>query len=275
MDDYIKANLAYWNELVPLHARSKFYDVEGFKSGRSTLKSIELEELGVVSRKSLLHLQCHFGLDTLSWARLGARVIGVDFSDQAIALARSLSRELGLKADFVCSNVYDLTQNLVGKFDIVFTSYGVLCWLPDLTRWAEIIAHFLRPGGTFCMVEEHPLTGIFDNTDEARQLLVTHGYFHSRGPAKSDPEGSYADRDAETTYPNYEWTHNLGDVLNALIGAGLRIQSLHEFPVCSWRRFPFMEQDETGWWRLRGDKIPLTFSLRATKPTRQISQGRF
>ncbi len=143
MDEYLKKNKELWNELTAIHAGSEFYDVDGFKRGKCSLSSIELEELGDVSGKSLLHLQCHFGLDTLSWARLGARVTGVDFSDKAIDLARSLSRDLKIEADFVQSDIYDLPDNLDGEFDIVFTSGGVLPWLPDLKRWAEIITHFL------------------------------------------------------------------------------------------------------------------------------------
>ena len=128
MDEYIKGNRDLWNELTPIHAQSEFYDMEGFKNGRSSmLYPIELEEMGDVSGKSLLHLQCHFGMDTLSWARLGAVVTGVDFSDKSIELARSLSEELGIEADFVCCDIYDLPENLKGEFDIVYTSGGVLC----------------------------------------------------------------------------------------------------------------------------------------------------
>ena len=127
MDEYLKKNRELWNEITPIHARSAFYDVEGFKKGRSTLDSIELEELGDVSGKSLLHLQCHFGLDTLSWARRGAKVTGVDFSDEAITQARSLSEETSIKANFICSNIYDLPDVIEDQFDIIFTSYGILC----------------------------------------------------------------------------------------------------------------------------------------------------
>jgi len=259
-------NQELWNEWTPVHERSEFYDVEGFKAGKSTLKSIELEELGDVSGKSLLHLQCHFGLDTLSWARLGANVTGVDFSDKAITLARSLSKELEIEADFVLSNIYDLPENLKGRFDIVYTSVGVLCWLPDLKQWAEVIARFLKAGGIFYMVEDHPVTSIFDNAEDTNELKIAYSYFHTPEPVKWDTEDSYAfAKDVKVYHSSYEWTHSLGDVLNALISAGLKLEFLHEFPVCAWRRFPFMEQDGTGWWRLKDDKIPLTFSLKATR----------
>lgn len=266
MDSYMRMNREVWNELTPIHARSEFYDVEGFKAGKSTLKSIELEELGDVSGKSLLHLQCHFGLDTLSWARLGARVTGVDFSDRAIALARSLSKELGIEASFVCSNIYDLPKNLGGDFDVVFTSYGVLAWLPDLKRWAEVINHFLRRGGTFYMVEIHRLLQVFDDSGDCNELRVINSYFPTNDePLRFEKTGSYADGSVLLDNESYEWTHSLGEVVSALTGAGLRIDFVHEFPVCCYKALPFMKEDEEGWWRLKGDNIPLTFSLKATR----------
>src|SRR5512136_2825848 len=140
-----------------IHVRSPFYDVAGFKAGKNSLKSVELAEVGDVGGKRLLHLQCHFGMDTLSWARLGARVTGVDYAPQAIDLARELAREAGLEADFICASIYDLPERLTGTFDIVFTSYGVLCWLPDLPAWGRVIAHFLRPGGIFYIADGHPI----------------------------------------------------------------------------------------------------------------------
>lgn len=265
MDGYIRGNRELWNELTPIHARSKFYDAEGFKKGKCTLESIELEELGDVSGKSLLHLQCHFGMDTLSWARLGAKVTGVDFSDKSIDLARSLSEELGIEADFVCCNIYDLLERLSGKFDIVYTSAGVLCWLPDLKKWAEIISHFLKPGGFFYILEGHPSMMVFDDSPDATELKVKYPYFHGSEPDKWEPEGDYAEPDAVVAHGSYEWTHKMGDIINSLIYAGLRIEFLHEFPVIFFKRFSFMERDDNGRWRIKGDKIPLTFSLKATK----------
>jgi SAM-dependent methyltransferase len=265
MDEYLRKNLEMWNDRVPLHATSKLYNVEGFKKGGYTIKSIELEEVGDVAGKSLLHLQCHFGMDTLSWARLGARVTGVDFSDEAIAMARALSKELGIGADFVCCNIYDLPKNLDGQFDIVYTSTGILCWLPDLKKWADIIYHSLKPGGFFYIFEEHPFTIVFNNSAGVTELKVTQSYFHTAEPIAWEVTGSYTGEKTDRLYTSYEWTHSMGDVINALISCGLRIEFVHEFSLCSWRRFPFMVQDEAGWWRIQGDKIPLTFSLKATK----------
>jgi SAM-dependent methyltransferase len=265
MDGYLEANRELWDELTPIHARSEFYDVEGFKSGRCALSPIELEEVGDVSGKSLLHLQCHFGMGTLSWARLGAKAVGVDFSSEAIALARSLSRETGIGAGFICSDVYELPDALDERFDIVFTSVGVLCWLPDLKRWAEIISHFLRPGGFFYLFDSHPFSLVFDDSAGATQLQIAQSYFSGPAPRYWQPEGDYADPNAVVTRGSYEWTHSLGSIVNALIGAGLRIEFLHEFPVLFYRGCPLMVQHEDGWWRLRGDKVPLTFSVKATK----------
>lgn len=280
---YFEANRALWNEWTPIHARSEMYDVAGFKAGKSSLKSIEREELGDVRGKSLLHLQCHFGLDTLSWARLGAKVVGVDFSEVAITQAKELSTDLNIPAEFVCANLYELHPDRgdacnaslqgKGKFDVVFTSYGVLCWLPDLRPWAEMIAQFLKPGGIFYIVELHPLLAIFDNSAvETTRLIgaslrVAASYFHSPEPTRWEADGTYADPAARTTKPSYEWTHSMSDILNVLVAAGLRSEFLHEFPFCVYRHFPFLEQGSDGWWRLPATipPLPLMFSLKMTK----------
>ncbi len=267
MDPHIQANRDLWNEWTPIHEKSELYDLAGFKAGKSSLKPLELEELGDVAGKSLLHLQCHFGKDTLSWARQGARVTGVDFSDQAIALARSLSRELGIAADFICSDICDLPSTLSGQFDIVFTSYGVLCWLSDLRRWASVIAHFLKPGGTFYIAEFHPFSQIFYNEPDATELKVSYPYFHQAEPLVFEAASSYADASVPVVSASHEWAHGMGDILNSLIDAGLRIEYLHEFAYCTYAHFPFMQEGPDGRWRLKGyeESIPLMFSLKATK----------
>ena len=262
------ANRALWNEWTDIHEKSELYDVQSFKAGKIRLHQIERDELGDVSGKSLLHLQCHFGLNTLSWARLGAKVTGVDFSEKSIALARSLADELSIDARFVLSDIEKLRDNLTGQFDIVFTSYGVLPWLPDLNRWAEIIAHFLTPGGIFYMAEFHPVSWIFDDSPAASELRIIVPYFGDTRPVEWKVEGSYADRGAEVKQPvSYEWTHTIGDVINALIGAGLRIDFFHEFPYTVYQQFPFAEKCPDGFWRLKEkpSSIPLVFSVKATK----------
>jgi SAM-dependent methyltransferase len=267
MDKHMRANRDLWNEITPIHVRSQFYDVAGFKAGRVPLSPTpqELEEIGDVSGKSLLHLQCHFGMDSLCLARVGARVTGVDFSEEAIRQARALSEETGIRADFILSNVYDLKEKLDEDFDIVYTSGGVLCWLPDLKRWAEIIARYLKPGGFFYIMEGHPFLNVFDNGKQATDFKVSYSYFHTPEPIRWEPEGDYADKTAKTTHPTYEWVHSLGDIINVLVGAGLRIDFLHEFPNMFFRWSPFCEKQADASWHIKGDRVPMTFSLKATK----------
>src|SRR3954447_15480241 len=266
MDSYTRANRANWNAWTAINAASAHYDVAGFRQGKTTLNAIERDELGSVAEKSLLHLQCHFGLDTLSWARLGATATGVDFAEDAIVLARSLASEAGLDARFVCADLYDLPAALTGTFDIVYTSGGVLFWLKDLDRWAEIVAHFLAPGGTFYILEMHPVINVFDRQD-ATELRVAYRYFHRSEPIQFTSTGTFADPTAEHETVEYSWNYGLGEVITALIGAGLRIEYLHEFPYGTAQWFAFMRQDTDGWWRWEDatNTLPLLFSLRATK----------
>ena len=265
MDKRLETNRVNWNERTPVHAASAFYDVAGFKAGKNTLKAIERKEVGDVTGKTLLHLQCHFGLDTMSWARLGAQATGVDFAEDAIALARALSAEVGTDARFIHANVYDLPSILDEEFDIVFTSYGVLVWLPDLDRWAEVINSCLKPGGTFYLAEFHPLLTTLEPaaSGEARPC---YSYFHEELYFAGD-EPSYAG-DETIASPNYEWGHGLGEIVTALAAAGLTIEFLHEFPFCYYQALPTMVQGEDGWWRFpeHNDSIPQMFSLRARKP---------
>ena len=269
MEEFMEANLRHWDGLVPIHERSAFYDVDGFRAGASTLKSIELEGLGDVSGKSMLHLQCHFGLDTLSWARHGASVTGVDYSKRAIDLARSLGRSVGIDARFIVSDVYDLPSVLDERYDIVFTSYGVLMWLPELGPWADVVSHFLKPGGTFYIVEFHPFAYVFYDGPDATGLTVHYPYFHAAEPLMLEPDGtgSYADRSVPIATATYEWSHGIGDIVSSLISAGLTIEYLHEYPYSMYELLPNMTLDENGWWRLKEKEssVPLMFSIKAKK----------
>jgi SAM-dependent methyltransferase len=265
MSTHIEANRALWDELVGVHVQApNSYDIDSFLAGRDTLKPIELEEVGDVSGKRLLHLQCHFGMDTISWARHGARAVGADFSPEAIALARRLSVETHADAKFVCSNLYDLPQHLEGEFDIIFTSYGVLCWLPDLDGWGKVINHFLAPGGAFYIVESHPVGGMFSDRDG--QLVAIESYFNA-GPVEETSEGSYADRTAVVqNKTSFQWQHPISEIINALTANGLHIEFLHEFPFCMFRWLPSMVKGDDGWCRIPGrDDVPFLFSLRASK----------
>lgn len=264
----LESNRKRWDALVPMHFRSRFYSVEEFKVTKNSLQSVELTEVGNVRDKELLHLQCHFGMDTLSWARMGARATGVDFSPEAIRTAKSLSRELGIPARFVCSDIYDLPRHLKGKFDIVFTSYGILCWLPDLPRWGEVVAHFVRPGGAFHLVESHPFTQLLDDGDTAPRLSDESWYFSSSGSKVFKQNGSYTDGKLGRKMTSYEWPFSISGVVNALTHAGLQVEFLHEFPFEAWRRYPWFVKRKDGYWhpRKRSFAYPLMFSLKATKP---------
>jgi len=175
--EYFKVNKDTWDKKVSIHTKSEFYDVEGFVNGKTSLNKYELEELGNVNGKSLLHLQCHFGQDTLSWSRLGATCTGIDLSSEGIKQAKLLNDKLGLNATFIESNLYDVPKNVIGKFDIVFASYGVIGWLPDLKTWGEIIASKLKTGGVFYLIEFHPIVWMFDFLQTPPKL--TYPYLQS------------------------------------------------------------------------------------------------
>jgi SAM-dependent methyltransferase len=267
LDHYRESNRKLWNDWAELHAKSDFYDVEGFKAGKSSFKPLELEELGDVRGKSLLHLQCHFGKDTLSWARLGAQVTGVDWSDKAIALARSLSEETNIPATFIESDIYQLPNVLSGQFDIDFTSNAELGWLHDIPAWGQVVGHFVKPGGTFYIAEFHPFMQVFDETDETEHPRAIYPYFQGQEPLKFDVQGSYALPASEYQGVEYGWNHTIGEIINSLIAAGLQIEFLHEFNYSGIRSFPAMTQGEDGLWRFPNEPniLPMLFSLKATK----------
>lgn len=262
MEKYLEVNRELWNKKTPLHVVSKFYDVPAFKAGRSTLNPAELEALGDVNGKSILHLQCHFGMDSLSWSRLGAKVTGVDLSDLAIEEARKLNEELSLDAEFICSNVYDLKDSLDKKFDIVFTSYGTIGWLPDLNRWAEIVSHFLKPGGTFFIAEFHPVRWMYD--DDC--VKIDYSYFNT-GPIIEEVAASYADRDRAVNHLSYGWNHPLSDVFSALLKQNMHITEFKEYSYSYYNCFTNAVQNSSGYWEMKGleGKMPLMYSLIAVK----------
>jgi SAM-dependent methyltransferase len=270
---YREANRQMWNAWTPYHVESGFYDVEGFKQGqrrdRAGSDALEIEAVGDVAGKSLLHLQCHFGLDTLAWARRGATVTGVDFAEEAIKMARALAVETGIPATFVHSDIYDLPERLGGQFDIIFTSHGILSWLPDLRAWAQVIAHFLRPRGVFHIIEAHPFAMVFDDARGDGELRPAYPYFHETEPTRSEGDGSYAAPTAPIKSVTYQWAHSMGEIVNSLIRAGLRIESLDEYPFVGWAMFPWMIERPDGFYELPPgqQRIPLMFALKASKPT--------
>jgi 2-polyprenyl-3-methyl-5-hydroxy-6-metoxy-1,4-benzoquinol methylase len=241
MKNYLDVNRKSWNERVAHHLTSDFYGMKEFLAGKSSLKEIELPLLGEVKGKSILHLQCHFGQDSLSLARMGAKVTGLDFSDVAIHEAKRLNDELGLNANFICSDVYDTPRNISDTYDIVFTTYGTIGWLPDIRRWAEVVAKMLKPGGKLIFAEFHPFIWTFD--DNIQHL--TYSYFN-RGTIEEVIEGTYADRSAPEKFHTVSWNHGLGEVISALMEAGLSITSFKEYDYSPYDCFANMRQKEAG-----------------------------
>ncbi len=264
MDKYISANRKLWNGWTSLHEKSAFYDVSGFKTSKDSLTSIEREELGDVSGQSLLHLQCHFGLDTLSFAHRGAHVTGMDFSPKGIEIARSLATELNINAEFICSDIYELPDNLDRKFEIVFTSYGVLSWLPDIDRWGELVARYLVPSGVFYIVEFHPVLGILDDDGDR----IQYPYFSTPEPLRFEESGSYAAPESDFKGECYQWTHSLGQIVTSLVKAGLRIEYLHEFDYSPFNCYHFLREEGPGRWVVdrHRSSFPVLFSIRARRP---------
>ena len=269
MDEFIKANKDMWDDRVNVHKKSKFYDVEGFLKGKQTLDPIELDEVGDVNGKSLLHLMCHFGMDTLSWARLGARTTGIDFSEKAVKLAQELSKQIGVDAHFIASDIYKLPEILDGEFDIVFTSGGVLTWLPDLKKWAQVVAKYVTRGGVFYIREFHPFPYVFDDDEGVTDLKLRYPYFTPQEPLKFEDGSTYADPNATIKRTvTYEWNHSISTLVNSLIDAGLRIEFFNEFPFTTWKALPFLKERKDGRWVMPAhqESMPLMYSLRAIKP---------
>jgi SAM-dependent methyltransferase len=270
VDSRHEANRNLWNVWTPIHQRSRLYGLDRFRAGESSLQPAEVELLGDVSGKSLLHLQCHFGMDTLSWARLGARVTGVDISDEAIELARRLAAEQALPARFIRCDIYDLPAHLDEQFDIVYTSYGVKAWLSDLPAWGRIIARYLRQTGRFYILEGHPFNHVFAAPKGAQgfeDLRITNSYF-DRGPHRYETDWSYAMVPGDPPHKRtecFEWTHTMADIINALAGAGLRIERMQEYAEHPYQQYLLPVEDPAPF---AGKKspLPVVFALVAGKP---------
>ena len=260
--NYININKETWNNKVDVHINSDFYDMKGFLNGKSTLNAIELELLGDVKGKKILHLQCHFGQDTMTFSRMGAKATGVDLSDKAIERAREINKNLNLDATFVCCDIYDAPNYLDEKFDIVFTSYGTIGWFPDLGKWAKIVSHFLKPGGKFVFAEFHPVVWMFDNDFKE----VFYNYFNTEEIVE-DESGTYADRYAEIAAQTVTWNHPTSELLNALISNGLEINYFNEFDYSPYNCFNQTEEFQPNKFRIKHleNKIPMVYSLSATK----------
>ena len=265
--NYIDINKKSWNNKVDFHVQSDFYDLDGFLKGNTSLNDIELALLGDIKGKTILHLQCHFGQDTISLARLGAAVTGIDLSDKAIEKARELSLKTDTAASFICCNIYDLPQHLDKQFDIVFTSYGTIGWLPDLDKWAHIVSQFLKPNGRFVFVEFHPVVWMFD--DDFKE--IGYNYFNT-GAIVETTSGTYADKDADITQEYVMWNHGIGEVLNSLLKNGLALDSFDEFNYSPYPCFKETVEFEKKKYRILhlGDKIPMVYALVATKKQKKF-----
>jgi SAM-dependent methyltransferase len=264
--DWRALNRANWDDRVPVHLASSFYDLAGFRAGASSLRPFEVSEVGPVAGRRLVHLQCHIGLDTLSWARRGALVSGLDFSAPAISAASSLAASLGLEATFVVSDVYDAVAAFGGqRFDIVYTGIGALVWLPDIPRWARVVANLLAPGGFLYLVEGHPFVQILDESSGSAGLVVARDYFDA-APQVEDYPYTYTDGPALSHSRQVEFQHGLGEIVTSLVEAGLRIEFLHEHDFEAFGRFGSLQRQDDGTYRFPPGqpRVPMMFSLRAS-----------
>ncbi|MEH0154831.1 class I SAM-dependent methyltransferase [Limibacter armeniacum] len=259
--EYFEINKKNWNERVQAHMDSDFYDMKAFEAGATSLKEIELDILGDISGKRVLHLQCHFGQDALSLARMGADVTGIDLSDKAIEKAREIASKLNVEAEFVCCNVLEIDQHLTGEYDIIFTTYGVVGWLPELTKWAKLIHQFLKPQGRFLLVEFHPVVWMHD--DDFKQ--IAYSYFNKEAIIETS-EGSYADKDTSHNYESVGWNHDLSEVFTALLQAGLQIKLFKEYDFSPYNCFNNTVPAEKGF-QIKGleGKLPMVYAVEATK----------
>lgn len=267
--DYIKINRKLWNDKTEVHFKSKFYDVDSFLAGKSSLNSIELDLLGGVKGKSILHLQCHFGMDTISLSRLGANAVGVDFSENSIQKAKELAKKANTKTEFILSDIYELEDKLRSAFDIVFTSYGTIGWLPDMNKWAGIVSKFLKPGGKFIMVEFHPVLFMF-SYDFSK---IEYNYFNT-GAIEEITEGTYTDRNAPLVNQSVSWDHSLSEVIGALINSGLHVERFEEFDYSPYDCFEKTVEVERGKYQIKGleKKIPMLYSIQATSVNNRLER---
>ncbi|NQV07102.1 methyltransferase domain-containing protein [bacterium] len=271
IDEFKAANRDNWDDRVAIHWGPDGYDAPGFIAdpGRITdVVAFDSAHLDVAGKR-LLHLQCHFGMDTLSWARLGADVTGVDFSEKAIEAARRISAESGTPGRFVLSELYGAPANLSGQFDVVYTGVGAINWLPDIQGWAQVVAHFLGPGGVFYMREGHPvLWGLDWRDDGSTDLQIRFPYFETPDPVPWDGATTYAGSGTLDHTRTNEWNHGIGEVFSALTSAGLEVTTLTEHRSLEWQGLPHMTLCEDGLWRLppgQRDLVPLMFTVSARR----------
>ena len=260
---FFKINKDAWDKKTPVHIVSSLYHVDEVIKGGNSLNGVEIDGLGDVKNKRILHLQCHFGLDSISLTKMGAEVLGVDFSTEAIKQAEKLAKKLNVSTRFLEANIYEVDEKVRGKFDIVFSSYGSICWLPDLDDWAKVISNMLAKDGFFYIVDFHPLLHTFDCllSDTKRS------YFSTIEPFERKWKGTYANYDNDVETVEYNWNHSLAEVINSLKNNGLTIQDFQEYPFLPQNWFPNLVKGEDGFFRVKGFEniYPLLFSIKAIK----------
>jgi SAM-dependent methyltransferase len=266
---YFESNRINWDERARVHAvdATGAYNLEAFRSGETSLHEIELAEIGDVRGCRVAHLQCHIGLDTLSLARMGAEVTGLDFSPVAIAAARRLAIACEIPAQFVEGNVYDARSLIEGDFDLVYVTWGAINWLPDIARWAGVVASLLKPGGSLYLLEGHPAAQVLDEVEGRLVPRFDWRTPRDRPIAWDDAQSYTGDVLAEVARRCYEWLHPLGDIVNAVVGAGLVLTAVNEHETIAWKLYPMLVPAGPRSYRLpdRVPRFPLAFSLRAVK----------
>lgn len=267
MSDYLTINRANWDERADAHAASEMYGFDRYRDPAhlSSIVRYDLPRLGNISGLRGVHLQCHIGTDTVSLARLGARMSGLDFSPASLAQARRLAGIAGADVDFREADVHDAVEVFgPGTFDLVFTGIGALCWLPDLTRWARVVAGLLKPGGQLFLRESHPM---LMTLDESAQLH--YPYFVTAEPVIEDDPGTYTGEDTVITNGvTHSWSHGFGELISALLAAGMRLTLFDEHDSVPWNALPgLMTEDAEGEWRLtdRPERLAASFTLRAVR----------
>jgi 2-polyprenyl-3-methyl-5-hydroxy-6-metoxy-1,4-benzoquinol methylase len=270
LDEFRQVNQVHWNERTHIHAASRLYDIDSYIADPHKISDVvqfDAADLGNVRGYTLLHLQCHIGTDTLSLARLGATVTGIDFSPDAIETARKLSVDCGTPARFEVAELYDTPHVINDRFDIVYTGVGALTWLPDIAAWGRVVATMLKPGGMLFVRDFHPMLWTIDDRQDTEALVVTYPYFETQ-PVRFENEYTYSDGDRLTHTVNYEWNHGLGEIVMSLIDNGLQLNLLREHKIAESRNLPCMVPDADGRWRLphNEDRLPLMYTIRAAKP---------
>jgi SAM-dependent methyltransferase len=271
VSDYRDVNLAHWNERAAAHAASPGYPVASLVADPAAVSGVVAFDrplLGSLDGQRGIHLQCHIGTDTVSLSRLGATMTGLDFSDKSLHEAQEIAARCGADIRFVRADVYDALAAAGDGYDFVYTGVGALCWLPDIARWARVVASLLRPGGRLFLREGHPMLWALDE-ERTDALVMKYPYFERIEPMVFVGDGSYVETDiALRGSTTHEWNHGLGEVFTALLDAGLTVTTLIEHRSCPWEALPGqMHTLPTGEWVLNADpdRLPLTYTLQAIK----------